>query len=30
MDLQKTAAPASVIKVHGVLRNALADAERMI
>jgi len=28
-DLQKTAAPASVIKVHGVLRNALADAERM-
>ena len=28
-DLRRTAAPASVIKVHGVLRNALADAERM-
>lgn len=27
--LRETAAPASVIKVHGVLRNALADAERM-
>ena len=27
--LRQTAAPATVIKVHGVLRNALADAERM-
>lgn len=27
--LRQTAAPASVIKIHGVLRNALADAERM-
>lgn len=27
--LRKVAAPASVIKIHGVLRNALADAERM-
>lgn len=27
--LRETAAPASVIKIHGVLRNALADAERM-
>lgn len=28
-QLRETAAPASVIKIHGVLRNALADAERM-
>ena len=28
-QLRKTAAPASVIKIHGVLRNALGDAERM-
>lgn len=27
--LRKSVAPASVIKIHGVLRNALADAERM-
>ncbi len=27
--LRRTVAPASVIKIHGVLRNALADAERM-
>ena len=27
--LQETVAPATVVKVHGVLRNALADAERM-
>ncbi len=28
-QLRQTAAPASVIKIHGVLRNALSDAERM-
>ena len=28
-QLRQTAAPASVIKIHGVLRNALGDAERM-
>jgi excisionase family DNA binding protein len=27
--LRESAAPASVVKIHGVLRNALADAERM-
>ena len=27
--LRKSVAPASVVKIHGVLRNALADAERM-
>jgi len=28
-QLRQTSAPASVIKIHGVLRNALGDAERM-
>ncbi len=28
-QLRQTAAPVSVIKIHGVLRNALSDAERM-
>ena len=28
-QLRESAAPASVIKIHGVLRNALGDAERM-
>ena len=28
-QLRKSVAPASVVKIHGVLRNALADAERM-
>jgi len=28
-QLRQTAAPASVIKIHGVLRNALGDAERL-
>ena len=29
LKLQGVAAPATIVKVHGVLRNALADAERM-
>src|SRR5664279_1435961 len=29
LKLQGVAAPATIIKIHGVLRNALADAERM-